>query len=107
MVEQAFISAAKSGQLCELTDHAGNIRQVEPYMVYRSGLDKRLFHCFQISGYSESGHPIGWKNLEVSSFRVGSVADGAFRQRPQYNPHNASKFPTIYFALQKTSGSAA
>ena len=105
MIEQAYISAAQSGRFCELVDQAGNIRLVEPYMVYRSSLNKRMFHCFQVSGYSESNQPTGWKNLNVSSFRIGSVTDGTFSQRADYNPDNSPKFPIIYFALQKASGS--
>jgi hypothetical protein len=101
MVEQDFISAAKAGVLCELRDYAGGLRLVEPYMVYRSSRGNRLFHCYQITGVSESNRPTGWKNPEVASFASGTITTTTFQQRQEYNPENQKMFPVIYFALPK------
>ncbi len=99
MVEDDFIAAAKAGVLCELVDQGGHRRTVEPYMVYRSSLGKRLFHCFQVDGYSDSGRPLGWKNPEVRSFVSATATGVQFRQRSEYNPSNSRMFPEIYFSL--------
>jgi hypothetical protein len=102
MVEAHFITAAKAGVLCELVDRGGHQRTVEPYMVYRSSRGKRLFHCFQVAGYSKSRRSVYWKNPEVSSFVSATATDTQFRQRPQYNPANTKMFTVIYFSLPKT-----
>ena len=51
-VEATYIEAAKRRNLCELTDAAGNIRLVEPYMLYTSRRGRRLFHCYQLKVYT-------------------------------------------------------
>lgn len=107
MIESRFVAAAKAGVLCELTDGQGRFRIVEPYMVYESSRGKRLFHCYQIDGYSESGKPAGWKNPEVFSFSAARVTQTSFRQRPEYNPANERMFPVIYFALKKAMPAVA
>lgn len=99
MVEESFIAAANGRVLCELYDRSGHSRTVEPYMVYESTRGKRLFHCFQIDGYSKSGKQVGWKNPEVKSFVRATVTERHFRPRPEYNPGNATMFPVIYFSI--------
>jgi hypothetical protein len=80
---------------CELIDAAVNHRIVEPYMIYDSSTPKRLLHCYQVSGFSEGGRPIGWKNLEISSFTNASIKDDVFFVRPDYNPDDRKRFVTI------------
>jgi hypothetical protein len=101
MVESQFIAAAEAKVLCRLTDTDGQMRLVEPYMVYKSSRGKRLFHCYQVGGHSESGRPVGWKNPEVSSFVAAEVTAEQFHERPEYNPSNSKMFVDVYFALPK------
>lgn len=58
-IKTTFIKATKSLSLCELIDHSGNRRIVELYMAYSSAAGKRLFHCYQLKGYSKSGQITG------------------------------------------------
>lgn len=103
-VEATFIQAAKSLKLCELTDSPGNKRLVEPYMVYSSRTGKRLFHCYQLKGYSESGQQTGWKNPEVSSFVLAVIRDETFIPRREYNPFNYNMFPVVHFSIPTFDG---
>ena len=103
-VEQTFIKAGETLALCELIDQKGNRRLVEPYMVYTSSQKKRLFHCYQIEGYSESKVPSGWKNPEIKSFRQATIQDKTFIQRKEYNPFNNSMFPTVHFSIPTADG---
>ena len=100
MVEESFTAAANGRVLCELVDRSGRKRTVEPYMVYKSTKGRRLFHCFQIDGYSQSGHQVGWKNPEVNIFMSATVTETPFRLRPEYNPGNVKMFPVIYFLIK-------
>ena len=100
-VESDFVAAARQHRVCRITDASGSSREVEPYMVYISPKGKRLFHCFQLRGFSESGKPIGWKNPEVASFLRAEQLAGTFSIRPEYNPGNTKMFPEIIFSLPK------
>jgi hypothetical protein len=99
-----FIKTAESGKLCELIDQNGNKRLVEPYMVYESATDKRLFHCYQIQGYSASNHTSGWKNIQVDAFIQATIQDKAFIARKEYNPFNYEIFPKVYFSIPTFDG---
>lgn len=90
--------------LCELIDQNGNRRLVEPYMVYTSSKDNRLFHCYQIEGYSVSKKVPDWKNPKVKSFRQVTIQDKTFIQRKEYNPFNNSMFPTVHFSIPTADG---
>lgn len=103
-VEQIFINAARLFKLCKLIDVNGNIRLVEPYMFCTSAKNKRLFHCYQLEGYSRSGNIPGWKNPEVSSFVNAIMVDKSFFQRPEYNPFNIKMFPIVHFSLPTFDG---
>lgn len=103
-VEPTFIQAAKSMKLCELVDQNGNKRLVEPYMVYSSATGKRLFHCYQVQGYSESGQSSGWKNPQVDSFLQASVVDETFTPRREYSPFNYKMFPIVHFSIPTVDG---
>lgn len=103
-VELNFIKAAESRKLCELIDQNGNKRLVEPYMVYSSATGKRLFHCYQIYGHSESNHPSRWKNIQVDEFIQATIQDKAFIARKEYNPFNYEIFPKVYFSIPTFDG---
>ena len=103
-VESIFIEAAKSRRLCELIDRNGNRRLVEPYMVYSSVTGKRLFHCYQLEGYSKRGQSTGWKNPEVASFVHAVIREETFTPRIEYNPFNYEMFPIVYFSIPTIDG---
>jgi hypothetical protein len=103
-VESVFVQAAQQRNLCEITDQGGNKRVIEPYMVYGSATGKRLFHCYQVGGYSKSGNPAGWKNPEVDSFVGAVVRKEMFTPRSEYNPFNSKMFPTVYFSIPTHDG---
>ena len=54
-LERTFVAAGKSLSLVWLTEPSGHYRIVEPYMVFVSSRGKRLFHLYQIGGYSAGG----------------------------------------------------
>jgi hypothetical protein len=103
-LEQTVVQAAKGLRVCELTDLGGNTRIVEPCMVYTSTKGKRLFHCYQLSGFSERGQSQGWKNPEVESFTAVEVLQDNFKPRPEYNPFNLKMFPVVHFAIPTVDG---
>lgn len=103
-VEQAFIAAGKTLSLVWLTEPSGRYRIVEPYMVFISSTGKRLFHFFQIGGYSAGGVLRGWKNPETSVFESAQVVDQQFTPREEYNPFNEEMFPDVVFAAPTRDG---
>ncbi len=103
-VEATFIAAAKTLSLVWLTEPSGRYRIVEPYMVFVSSTGKRLFHCFQIGGYSAGGILRGWKNPEVGSYDSAQVVDQRFTPRDEYNPFNEEMFPRVIFAVPTADG---
>jgi hypothetical protein len=103
-LEERVVQAARGFALCELTDSEGNIRTIEPYMVYTSTKGKRLFHCYQLSGFSERGQTQGWKNPEVESFVEVQVLQDKFEPRPEYNPFNLKMFPVVHSAIPTIDG---
>lgn len=103
-VEANFINAAKSLKLCELIDAMGNERLVEPYMVYTSAKGKRLFHCYQLRGYSESGKETEWKNPAIGSFVRAVIRTEVFVPRNEYNPFNYKMFSIVHFSIPTLDG---
>ena len=103
-VEQVFIAAARTQRLVWLTEPSGRYRIVEPYMVYRSSTGKRLFHLYQIGGYSAGGILRGWKNPESNAYDSAQVVDQRFTPREDYNPFNEGIFPEVVFAIPTRHG---
>ena len=103
-VEQVFVAAAGTQRLVWLTEPSGRYRIVEPYMVYRSSTGKRLFHLYQVGGYSAGGMLRGWKNPEISAYDSAQVVDQRFTPREDYNPFNESIFPEVVFAVPTRDG---
>jgi len=103
-VERTFIAAVKSLSLVWLTEPSGRYRIVEPYMVFVSTRGKRLFHLYQIGGYSAGGVLRGWKNPEVSHFESAQLVEQRFSPREDYNPFNEEMFPDVVFAAPTRDG---
>ena len=103
-VESAFIQAGRAGKLVWLTEPGGRYRVVEPYMVFRSSTAKRLFHMYQVGGYSAGGILREWKNPEVSVFDSAQIVDQRFTPRADYNPFNEAMFPEVIFAVPTRDG---
>lgn len=103
-VEGTFVAAARAGRLLWLTEPSGRYRVVEPYMVFVSSTGKRLFHLYQVGGYSAGAVLRGWKNPEVGVFASAQLLEQAFTPRADYNPFNAEMFPTVVFAVPTRDG---
>jgi hypothetical protein len=103
-VEATFAAAGKALSLVWLTEPSGRYRIVEPHMVFVSGTGKRLFHCYQIGGYSAGGILRGWKNMEATAFDGAQVVDQQFTPRADYNPFNEEMFPDVAFAVPTADG---
>jgi hypothetical protein len=103
-VEAVFIEAARGRRLVWLTEAVGRYRIVEPYMVFRSSTGKRLFHMYQVGGYSAGGVLRGWKNPEVDVFDGAQLLDERFTPRDDYNPFNEEMFPEVVHAVPTRAG---
>ncbi len=103
-VEATFTEAARSRRLCELTDAAGNIRLVEPYMIFTSSRGRRLFHCYQLKVYTRPGRQRGWRNPPVAGIEAAAIVDQPFTPRSSYNPFNERNFPEVHFAIPTADG---
>jgi len=67
----------------------GGLRTVEPYCYGLSKKNAAFLRAYQISGYSKSGTPSGWKLLNVSKISNISISEESFRLiRPEYNPND-------------------
>lgn len=104
MSEENYIRAAAALSICELTDNSGNTRIIEPYMVFTTSKQTRSFHCYQLSGYSESTRTEGWKNIPVDTIASAQVTDDGFVQRAEYNPFNEKLFPQVHFSIPTNDG---
>lgn len=100
-IEETFIQAAKNKRMVELADTEGQERIVEPYMVYVSSTGERLFHCYQLGGFSQSHgkDPIGWRNPKISEFVQARELIATYKPRQGYNPENRKSFPAVIFAI--------
>ena len=99
-----FIAAGRSLCMVCLTEPTGRYRVAEPYMIFRSSTGKRLFHVFQVGGYSASGLVRGWKNAEVPAFEEAELVSERFTPRADYNPSNREMFPQVIWSLLPASG---
>jgi hypothetical protein len=103
-IESVFITAGKALNIIWLTEPSGRYRIMEPYMVFCSTTGKRLFHCYQIGGYSSGGVLRGWRNPETSAFDSAQIIDQRFTPREDYNPFNEEIFPEVVFAVPTREG---
>lgn len=102
-VERTFVEAAEARRLVWLTEASGRYRIVEPHMLFVSSTGKRLFHFYQIGGYSAGGVLRGWKNPESSVFTGAQVVEQSFTPRDDYNPFN-EMFVDVVFAVPTRDG---
>jgi hypothetical protein len=101
--EDTFVRAAREGRLVRLTEEDGQQRTVQPLILYVSSKGKRLFHAFQVSGYSSGGQN-GWKNMETERFTSAEVLDEAFVPPANYNPWNTPQFEHVVYAAPTRDG---
>lgn len=74
----------------------GGTRVVEPYCHGISTAGNELLRAYQVSGFSQSENPVGWKLFEVGKISSLSILDRMFTgARPEYNP-NDRVMSTIY-----------
>jgi len=67
----------------------GGLRKNEPYCHGVTKKGNEVLRAFQISGYSRSGNPIGWKLFSVSKISNLKILDETFQSnRRDYNPND-------------------
>ena len=77
----------------------GGIRIVEPHCHGLSADGTEVLRAYQIGGHSKSGHPVGWKLIELSRISGLQHEDTTFtNNRPGYNPGDQS-MSSIHCAL--------
>lgn len=89
-------SAINSKQVIEVY-YNGGTRLVEPfcYGVHKN-TNNEVLRCYQISGYSESGEPVGWKLFLATNISNLVITNKHFAgSREYYNP-NDKAMTTIY-----------
>ena len=95
-IKTMICSAIRSRHLMEFYYHGG-VRLVEPFCYGEIAPgDNEVLECYQVSGYSEFGEPIGWKLFRVSEVSSLEIAGEQFTGvRPEYDPYS-SVMTTIY-----------
>jgi len=74
----------------------GGSRLVEPFCYGLSKTGNQLLRGYQISGYSKSGDPVGWKLFRASEISSLAVTGEHFTgTRDGYNPNDKAMI-TIY-----------
>lgn len=69
-MDGTIVGAINQRRLLQLTYHYGT-RIVEPHAYGRSKKGHEILRAYQVSGYSESGEPTGWKLFRVDE--IGSI----------------------------------
>ena len=95
-IKTTLCSAIRSRHLIEFYYNGGS-RLVEPFCYGEiTPGDNEVLECYQVSGYSEFGEPVGWKLFRVSEISGLEIAGEQFTGiRPEYDPHS-SVMTTIY-----------
>lgn len=71
--------------------YKGGYRSVEPFCHGISTARNEALRGYQVSGYSESGKPIGWKFIRVSEISNMTITNEQFNgKRPGYNPNDSA-----------------
>lgn len=74
----------------------GGIRIVEPHAFGTDKNGKPKLRGYQVSGFSESGNPQGWKLFNVSEINSLQILEEFFQQpRTGYNPNGDRAIPNI------------
>ena len=72
-------------------NYDGGSRRVEPYCYGISRNGKELLRAYQISGFSRSRNPSGWKLFHVSKIKGVQIINEAFiHNRRDYNPRDSA-----------------
>lgn len=72
-------------------NYDGGSRRVEPYCYDISNKGKELLRAYQISGFSRSRNPSGWKLFHVSKIKGLQIVNEKYiKNRPGYNPRDPS-----------------
>jgi len=75
----------------------GGTRLIEPHCYGLGKAGQELLRCYQVSGYSSSNQPTGWKLMTASNLQsIMSVDRTASSPRPGYNPNGDKAIPTVY-----------
>src|SRR5947207_14658022 len=74
--------------------YAGGTRIVEPYRHGRSTAGNEVLRGYQVSGYSHSGNPTGWKLFDVGKMRELQSTGETF---PRNGPGYAAKDRALRF----------
>lgn len=78
----------------------GGIRIVEPHAYGNDKNGRPKLRGYQLSGYSESGKPEGWKLFNVSDIQSLQLLEEYFKQpRNGYNPNGDKAIPNIVSML--------
>lgn len=83
-LERQIIAAGLDRRLVLVHDEERGNRIVEPYMLINSKKGHRLLHCFQVAGYSGSGEPTGWRNLDLEWIEEVEPLDVEFHPRGRF-----------------------
>jgi len=87
-MNSAICSAIRERALIQFT-YEGGTRTVEPYCHGITTAGHEALRAYQVSGYSESGNPVGWKLFTVSKIlRITKTGETVSSNRPGYNPQD-------------------
>jgi len=95
-MKTAVCSAISSRRLVEFY-YRGGVRLVEPFCLGEIGPgDEGTLLCYQVSGYTRFGEPVGWKLYRFSEISKLEVVNENFTgTRPGYDPGNL-EMTTVY-----------
>lgn len=77
-------------------NYNGGERIVEPHCCGYGTDGQALLRCFQVYGFSRSGHPTAWKLMSITAIRLCVKTGNKFSSpRPGYNPHGDKAIPRV------------
>ena len=82
--------------LLQYDDQPPPLREIDPYVIYRSTTGKILLNAYQHSGYSESEEEVAWKIFEIDRITSLTVLDKVFDIRPDYKPDSDRYSDALY-----------
>lgn len=89
MEEHVLIEAIRTRKVLSIL-YGGGQRLIEPFTLGELANGKKMLRAFQISGFSKSGEPFGWKLFDFARIESGSPTGASFnRPRPGYNPNDS------------------
>ena len=89
-MNQVICTAIENRRIISFNYDVGN-RVVEPYCYGISSTGKELLRSFQISGFSRSRNPSGWRLFKLSKMTNLTITDDIFeKNKPKYNPKDSA-----------------